>query len=253
MPGHRPKLYCYSCSGMKTLWGIRMERAPTLLESLRRAVDAMPDDVALRVHLATLLLEAGRRDEGIREVGAILQRDPANSAAMALITGGSAADPERGQGSGTGAAGLTATSTPPESDQAGPGRPGLPEGDSGLAAGDPGPTAADAGPGHPGSPAGGLARADLSPLVTPDPAIPVHRPAPGTGGSGSAPGEAPPAAPDFDWRAAESELADVLPPRFVGSTAPPRTPAAIRPRTSRLPSMSRTPRCDCPTSPACKT
>ena len=195
-----------------------MERAPTLLESLRKAVDAMPDDVALRVHLATLLLEAGRRDEGIREVGAILQRDPANSAAMALITGGSAADPERGQGSGTGAAGLTATSTPPESDQAGPGRPGLPEGDSGLAAGDPGPTAADAGPGHPGSPAGSAGSGGPESAGDAGPGHPGS-PAgsPGTGGSGSAPGEAPPAAPDFDWRAAESELADVLPPRFVGS------------------------------------
>jgi hypothetical protein len=43
---------------MKTVWGIGMERDPTLLESLRRAVDAMPDDVALRLHLATLLIDA---------------------------------------------------------------------------------------------------------------------------------------------------------------------------------------------------
>ncbi len=33
-----------------------MEPEPTVLDSLRRAVDAMPDDVPLRVHLATLLL-----------------------------------------------------------------------------------------------------------------------------------------------------------------------------------------------------
>ena len=64
-----------------------MDAEHALLDSLRRAVEAMPDDVALRLHLATLLLEAGQRDEGIREVGAILQRDPGNPAALALITG----------------------------------------------------------------------------------------------------------------------------------------------------------------------
>ncbi len=170
-----------------------MEREPTLLESLRKAVDAMPDDVALRVHLATLLLEAGRRDEGIREIGAILQRDPANTAAMALITGGAAVD--QGQAGGTGPAGLTVTSDLPESGQAEV--TGLPEGEFGSDAGDAGrgESAGEPGPGGPGSAAG----------------------SPDTGGSGSAPDEPPPAAPDFDWRAAESELADVLPPRFVGS------------------------------------
>src|SRR3984957_1938674 len=62
-----------------------MEPEPTVLDSLRRAVEAMPDDVPLRLHLATLLLRAGQRDEAIRQVGAILQRDPANSAALALL------------------------------------------------------------------------------------------------------------------------------------------------------------------------
>jgi SpoVK/Ycf46/Vps4 family AAA+-type ATPase len=88
----------------------------------------MPDDVALRLHLAALLLEAGRRDEGIREVGAVLQLDPANAAALALITGASPDEP---------------------------------------------------------------------------PAEPPR----------SAPG-----GQEFDWHAAESELADVLPPRFVSSS-----------------------------------
>ena len=106
-----------------------MDRDPTLLASLRRAVDAMPDDVSLRLHLAALLLEAGRRDEGIREVGVILQLDPANAAALALITG---ASPEK------------APAEPP-------------------------------------------------------------------------PAMAAPVGHEFDWHAAESELADVLPPRFVSS------------------------------------
>jgi SpoVK/Ycf46/Vps4 family AAA+-type ATPase len=69
------------------VWGIRMEHDPALLASLRRAVEAMPDDVGLRLHLATLLVEAGQRDEAIREAGAILQLDPANAGALALITG----------------------------------------------------------------------------------------------------------------------------------------------------------------------
>jgi len=63
-----------------------MESEP-LLDSLRSAVTAMPDDVPLRLHLATLLLRAGQRDEAVRHLGAVLQRDPGNSEALALLTG----------------------------------------------------------------------------------------------------------------------------------------------------------------------
>jgi SpoVK/Ycf46/Vps4 family AAA+-type ATPase len=56
-----------------------------LLDSLRKAVAATPDDVPLRVHLATMLLDAGLRDEAVRQVGAVLQRDPGNAAALALL------------------------------------------------------------------------------------------------------------------------------------------------------------------------
>jgi AAA+ superfamily predicted ATPase len=62
-----------------------MEPDLTVLASLRKAVEAMPDDVPLRVHLATLLLQAGQRDEAIRHVGAVLQRDPGNGEALALL------------------------------------------------------------------------------------------------------------------------------------------------------------------------
>jgi AAA+ superfamily predicted ATPase len=62
-----------------------MEPDLTVLASLRKAVEAMPDDVPLRVHLATLLLRAGQRDEAIRHVGAVLQRDPGNAEALALL------------------------------------------------------------------------------------------------------------------------------------------------------------------------
>jgi AAA+ superfamily predicted ATPase len=56
-----------------------------LLDSLRKAVETAPDDVPLRVHLATMLFSAGLRDEAIRHVGAVLQRDPGNTAALALV------------------------------------------------------------------------------------------------------------------------------------------------------------------------
>ncbi|MGC1757609.1 MAG: tetratricopeptide repeat protein, partial [Trebonia sp.] len=63
-----------------------MESEP-LLDSLRSAVTAMPDDVPLRLHLASLLLRAGQRDEAVRHLGAVLQRDPGNGEALAMLTG----------------------------------------------------------------------------------------------------------------------------------------------------------------------
>jgi SpoVK/Ycf46/Vps4 family AAA+-type ATPase len=62
-----------------------MEPEP-LLDSLRNAVAAMPDDVPLRLHLATMLLRAGQRDEAVRHLGAVLQREPGNAEAVRLLT-----------------------------------------------------------------------------------------------------------------------------------------------------------------------
>ena len=73
-----------------------MEPEPTVLDSLRKAVEAMPDDVPLRLHLATMLLGAGQRDEAVRQLGAVLQRDPGNTQALGLLRdpgAGPAADP----------------------------------------------------------------------------------------------------------------------------------------------------------------
>jgi SpoVK/Ycf46/Vps4 family AAA+-type ATPase len=64
-----------------------MEPEPTVLDSLRKAISAMPEDVPLRLHLATLLLGAGQRDEAVRHLGAVLQRDPGNAQALSLLTG----------------------------------------------------------------------------------------------------------------------------------------------------------------------
>jgi AAA+ superfamily predicted ATPase len=77
-----------------------MEPEPTVLDSLRKAVEAMPDDVPLRLHLATLLLQAGRRDEAIRQIGAILQRDPGNSRALGLLRDPNGAGPSPAEAAG---------------------------------------------------------------------------------------------------------------------------------------------------------
>lgn len=57
-----------------------------LLRSLHVAVEAAPDDVPLRLHLAELLKAANRRAEAVRQAAAVLQRDPHNEAALRLIT-----------------------------------------------------------------------------------------------------------------------------------------------------------------------
>jgi len=62
-----------------------MEPEPTVLDSLRKAVEAMPEDVPLRLHLATMLLQAGQRDEAVRQLGAVLQRDPGHAQALGLL------------------------------------------------------------------------------------------------------------------------------------------------------------------------
>ena len=62
----------------------------TLLLSLRAAVEAAPDDVTLRAHLAEMLEAAGERTEAVREAGAVLQRDPSNETALRVIAGGAA-------------------------------------------------------------------------------------------------------------------------------------------------------------------
>ncbi|MEU5945425.1 ATP-binding protein [Micromonospora sp. NPDC047465] len=59
--------------------------ADPLIESLTAALDARPDDLPLRLHLASLLLDAGRAGEAIAQVGQALARDPGNDQAQALM------------------------------------------------------------------------------------------------------------------------------------------------------------------------
>lgn len=69
-----------------------------LLASLRAAVEAAPDDLALRLHLADLLAAAGRREEAVREAAQVLVRDPQNAAALRLVAGDGA--PPEGEATG---------------------------------------------------------------------------------------------------------------------------------------------------------
>ncbi|MBK8867363.1 MAG: tetratricopeptide repeat protein [Actinomycetales bacterium] len=83
-----------------------------LIASLTRAVDAAPDDVALRVHLAELLLADGLQDEALAHCAAALQRDPSNTAARALMGRALGGIPQPGP-KGTQTPGYAAPITPP--------------------------------------------------------------------------------------------------------------------------------------------
>jgi SpoVK/Ycf46/Vps4 family AAA+-type ATPase len=56
-----------------------------LIDSLTAAVAARPDDVALRLHLAELLVAAGRAGEAIGHAAQVLARDPADETARRLM------------------------------------------------------------------------------------------------------------------------------------------------------------------------
>lgn len=64
----------------------------SLLESLRRAVEASPDDIPLRCHLADLLLSAGEVAEAVHHAAAALQRDPTSADARELMARAIGAD-----------------------------------------------------------------------------------------------------------------------------------------------------------------
>jgi AAA+ superfamily predicted ATPase len=152
-----------------------MEPEPSVLDSLRAAVTAMPDDVPLRLHLATLLLQADQRDEAVRHLGAVLQRDPGNVTALTLL---SPPDTKR----------PVPPAQPPSS--ALPGKPAAPGTDvPGLGL-----------PGRDGPGAGAPGR--HRPTDDLEKTAPFEAtPAPGAGA--------------FDWSQAEDELRDVLPQMFV--------------------------------------
>jgi SpoVK/Ycf46/Vps4 family AAA+-type ATPase len=62
-----------------------MDDQHAVIASMRNAVAALPEDLALRMHLASLLLGAGHRDEAVAHLGAVLQADPGNGQALSLL------------------------------------------------------------------------------------------------------------------------------------------------------------------------
>ena len=157
-----------------------MEPDP-LLDSLRNAVAAMPDDVPLRLHLAALLLRGEQRDEAVRHLGAVLQRDPGNAEALAMLTTGTPAT--------SGPTGTTAGSPSAQAADLPPSAPA----DLDLS-----PERSRGAPADPNSPPGvadGRGERDDDQA---GPASPSGDPAEG-----------------YDWSQAEDELRDVLPQMFV--------------------------------------
>jgi len=66
---------------------------PELLAGLRAAVEAVPDNLALRLHVATLLLDAGRPAESLEHSSAVLALDPDQREAVELADRATAALP----------------------------------------------------------------------------------------------------------------------------------------------------------------
>jgi AAA+ superfamily predicted ATPase len=167
-----------------------MEPEPAVIASLRRAVAAMPDDLTLRLHLASLLLDAGQHQESIRHLGAIVHADPANAEALALLQRATA-----GPGPAAPAAGASGT----------PGDAGVADG-AGVTGGAEvtgGAGAADAAGAGAAGGAGAVGGEDAPEAAAPAGAAPAG----GGGEEGARPG--------FDWAEAEAELRGVLPPMFV--------------------------------------
>jgi AAA+ superfamily predicted ATPase len=67
---------------------------PELLAGLRAAVEAVPDNLALRLHVANLLLEAGRPAESLEHSSAVLALVPGQHEAVELAGRAAAALPE---------------------------------------------------------------------------------------------------------------------------------------------------------------
>jgi predicted Zn-dependent protease len=62
------------------------EALPAVLRSLLAAIQDRPDDVALRLHAAEMLLDNNRAASAAAQCSAVLERDPANAEALRLLS-----------------------------------------------------------------------------------------------------------------------------------------------------------------------
>ncbi len=164
-----------------------MDDQHAVIASLRNAVAALPDDLALRMHLASLLLAAGQADEAVALLGAVLQADPGNAQALSLLV-----------------AHHSGETAPPPAGATEPGAPTAHGGRSEPALSEPAlsePALSEPALSEPAlsEPAASAEAATSEPATQAEPATPNE-----------------PATPsEFDWAEAEAELRDVLPPMFV--------------------------------------
>ncbi|MCL2465061.1 MAG: tetratricopeptide repeat protein, partial [Micrococcales bacterium] len=176
-----------------------------LVDALRRAVAAAPDDAELRLHLADVLLAAGRNAEAVTEAAAVLQRDATNPRARELM--GRALTP------------AAASSPSPASSPAAPAAASSP---SDAAPSDAAPSDATVPapslPTPPSVPSSETSQTTPPPAAT-QPTQPTQ-PASTAAPTPEATGDDEP----FDWSRAEQELGlDVQPP-FVTNEAPDDKP-----------------------------
>ncbi|WP_236793827.1 26S protease regulatory subunit [Amycolatopsis sp. GM8] len=66
-------------------WGVMADDLPPVVASLLTALEARPEDTALRLHLAGLLLEHGHVPQALEQCSLALQREPANQEALTLL------------------------------------------------------------------------------------------------------------------------------------------------------------------------
>ncbi len=171
-----------------------------LIDSLRRAVQADPTDLPLRLHLAELLLGTGDRSGAVVELATVLAQQPGDLRAQSLMAGalGTASQP-----------GVQPTDQRPSeqqpaeqqsTDQQPAGHePSAPSHELGAPSHEPSAPSHEPGaPSHEATAHEATAHeAATHEAATDEPAQPMQ----------------------FDWSAAEDQLGDQLPPMFVGEAA----------------------------------
>jgi AAA+ superfamily predicted ATPase len=175
-----------------------MDDQHAVIASLRNAVAALPDDLALRMHLASLLLGAGHRDEAVAHLGAVLQADPGNTQALSLLISVRPAKSAQAQGPADPAPRPSEGSTAPA---------GLSDESSTE------PAEAPATPANASTtPAGTSSESGTAPAEAS--AIPADARTTPADASAAA-SDASTGTAEFNWAQAEAELQDVLPPMFI--------------------------------------
>jgi Tetratricopeptide repeat len=72
---------------------------PAVIDGLRAAVSATPNNHALRLHLAELLLDSAEPEEALQQCEAVLEAEPDNQAALELASRAGSPKPIKVSGS----------------------------------------------------------------------------------------------------------------------------------------------------------